>query len=192
MARVVLIADSNTGELIDVAGNAREGGRYKKLAGRMLSPAGTQLDYGANGGDSLTISKGGYKGSAINLLANEVNVDGNLKVGGKTVSEMAAASAKSILDDGIVGTPRQVSVQSAAVVDPSTGESRSVLKISLDPYVVSKLNAVDTAIGSLSGVATKSGVADIASGLSVHPYDKIDDIRKTLGDLLTKIKAFAN
>ena len=190
MARVVIIADSETGELIDVAGNAREGGRYRKLAGRMLSPDGTQLDYGANGGDSITVSKSGGRGTAINLLADTVNVPGTLKVGGKTVSEIADVSAGAALGD-VVGTPGQIAVQAVTITDPSTGNVRPGVRISLDAVILNKLSAVETAIGSLSGVVTRQNIADVVEGLSVEPSDTLDDIKGTLRVLLERLHELA-
>ena len=95
MAKVLLILDSDTGELVDVAGNARESsGRYGKFARRMLSTSeNPRLDYGANGGSSLEISNGGSAGEAITLLARTVNVSGELRIRGSTVEEIAAMAA---------------------------------------------------------------------------------------------------
>ena len=87
MARCVLIVDSETGKLVDVAGNVREGGRYRKFIGRMLSSdRNPMLDYGANGGSKLEISDGGYAGDEIDLKARLVNISGDLRVGGVTLA----------------------------------------------------------------------------------------------------------
>lgn len=190
MARVVLIVDSETGRLIDVAGNAREGGRYKKLAKRMLSPDGSQLDYGAAGGDSLTISKGGGRGRAINLLADEVNVPGSLVVGGKTIAEIAAGGATTVLDD-ITGTEGQVDVSTTYVTDQSTGETRKVVVISLDALILAKLQAVEDALEDLSGFVSKSDMAAVVENLSVGDSDSPEVVRGTLQTLLERLHELA-
>lgn len=182
MARVVLVVDSGTGRLIDVAGNVREGGRYRRFAKRMLSiDENPTLDYGANGGDTLTVSKGGGKGAKIVLDADEVEVTGDITVGGKTVSEIAAES--SIAKSALAGKDGEVSV--SEVTDEETGERRTV--ISLDPSVMTKLAIVDAAVGGASGVATKEDVASIADSLAVGESDGLEEVKKTLGTLISRM-----
>lgn len=87
MARCVLIVDSETGKLIDAAGNVREGGRYRKFVSRMLSSdKNPVLDYGANGGDKLEISNGGYPGAEVNIKARVLTISGDLRVNGNTIA----------------------------------------------------------------------------------------------------------
>ena len=190
MARVVMIVDSDTGELIDVAGNVREGGRYKKLAKRMLSPDGSGLDYGFAGGNTLTISKGGGRGSAINLLADTVNVPGELKVGGKTIAEIAAGGATTVLDD-ITGTEGQVDVSTTYVTDQSTGETRKVVVISLDALILAKLQMVEEALEDLSGFVSKSDIAAVVENLSVGDSDSPEVVRGTLRTLVERLHELA-
>ena len=187
MARVVLVVDSATGALIDVAGNVREGGRYKKFVKRMLSlDKNPVLDYGGNGGDTLTISKGGGKGAAINLKANVVNIDGDLKVGGKTIAEIAAEGAGSSLD-ALRGTRGEVSVDEVYVTDSSSGETRKLIQISLDQSVLGKLEMIDAALGGITKLATKADVASLAADLTVQPGDGLEEVKGTLRVLLERI-----
>lgn len=87
MARVVVIVNSDTGTLVDVAGNSREGGRYGKFSQRMLTPDGKNLDYGADGNDTLVISRGGRQGKEIRLLADKVVIPKDLEVNGKSLGD---------------------------------------------------------------------------------------------------------
>lgn len=98
MARVVVMVDSATGKLIDANGTVREGARYRKFAGRILSlglPT-AELDYGANGATKLDVTCGGGTGDEINLKAKRVNIssssrDAVLSIDGKTLDEIIAA-----------------------------------------------------------------------------------------------------
>ena len=188
MARVVLVVDSATGALIDVAGNVREGGRYKKFVKRLLSTdKNPVLDYGGNGGDTLTISKGGGKGAAINLKANLVNVDGELKVGGKTIAEIAASGSADLLNS-LRGTKGEVAVDEVYVTDSSSGEERRYIQISLDQSVVGKLEMIDAALGGIMSLVKKSDVAALAADLSVQDGDTLEDVKGTLRVLLDRIR----
>lgn len=192
MARVVLVVDSATGALIDVAGNVREGGRYRKFVKRLLSTdKNPVLDYGGNGGDTLTISKGGGKGAAINLKANTVNVDGELKVGGKTIAEIAADGAGDVLDT-LRGTKGQVSIEEVYVTDSSSGEEKKYIQISLDQEVLGKLEMIDAALGGITSLVKKSEVAALAQDLTVQDGDGIAEVKGTLRVLLERIKALAS
>lgn len=191
MARVVLIVDSATGALIDVAGNVREGGRYRKFVKRLLSTdKNPVLDYGGNGGDTLTISKGGGKGKAINLKANLVNVDGELKVGGKTIAEIAASGESDVLNI-LRGTKGEVDVAEVYVTDSSSGEEKKYIQISLDQSVLGKLEMIDSALGGITSLIKKSDVAALARDLTVQDSDTIEEVKGTLRVLLERISALA-
>ena len=191
MARVVLIVDSATGALIDVAGNVREGGRYRKFVKRLLSTdKNPVLDYGGNGGDTLTISKGGGKGTAINLKANLVNVDGELKVGGKTIAEIAASGASDVLNI-LRGTQGEVDVEEVYVTDSSSGEEKKYIQISLDQSVLGKLEMIDSALGGITSLVKKSDVAALARDLTVQDSDTIEEVKGTLRVLLERMSARA-
>jgi len=104
MARCVLIVDSATGKVIDVAGNVREGGRYRKFVGRMMSAdANPVLDYGVNGGNKLEISRGGYAGEEVKIKAATVKVSGDmevagdLKVAGVSISDIAGCDLSALV-----------------------------------------------------------------------------------------------
>lgn len=188
MARVVLVVDSATGALIDVAGNVREGGRYKKFVKRILSTdKNPVLDYGGNGGDTLTVSKGGGRGKAINLKADTVNVDGELKVGGKTISEIAASGASDVLNI-LRGTQGEVDVTEVYVTDSSSGEEKKYIQISLDQSVLGKLEMIDAALGGIMSLVKKSDVAALAADLSVQDGDTLEDVKGTLRVLLDRIR----
>lgn len=191
MARVVLVVDSATGALIDVAGNVREGGRYKKFVKRILSTdKNPVLDYGGNGGDTLTISKGGGRGKAINLKADIVNVDGELKVGGKTIAEISGSGSADVLDS-LRGTKGEVSVDEVYVNDSSSGEERRYIQISLDQSVLGKLEMIDAALGGITSLAKKDDVARLAKDLTVEDGDTIEEVKGTLRVLLDRINGLS-
>ena len=171
--RIVLIIDSATGAMVDVAGNSRETGRYSKFSRRMLSlHTNPQLDYGVNGGDTLIISKNGLPGKLINLIADKVNVSGELLVGGKTIEEIIAGGGTISILDSVVGTEEQIDVDT--VVDETSG--KQVRQISLDPVITTKMEqvfslvdrfeeefeSVNSEIGLLQGRASalESGLTD--------------------------------
>lgn len=187
MARVVLIVDSETGALIDVAGNSREGGRFKRFVKRMLSlDKNPVLDYGANGGDTLTISKGGGRGAVINLKADVVNIDGELRVRGATTEGSSDGGSSDILDS-LEGTEGQISVDETYVEDEESGEMRKVIKISLDQSVVGKLDMINAALGGVSNLVKRSEVAGLAADLSVQEEDGIEELKGTVRVLLDRI-----
>ena len=137
--RIVLIVDPATGAMVDVAGNSRESGRYSKFSRRMLSlHENPQLDYGVNGGDTLTIAKNGNSGKAINLIADLVNISGGLTIGGRTIEEIVAGGGTQSILERIIGTDGEISVETS--VDEETGTL--VRKISFDQSITSKLEQV--------------------------------------------------
>lgn len=150
MSRVVLIADEDTGRLVDIFGSSRESGRYARFAKRMLSPGRNPvLDYGADGGDRLEISASGANGAEVNILADVVNIPGELKVAGRTVEEMASDGVEYVLDR-IEGTPGQIVV--SITTDGSSGDA--FVHLSLDQAIVSRLSLQQskiTAVGLLKG-----------------------------------------
>lgn len=150
MSRVVLIADEDTGRLVDIFGSSRESGRYARFAKRMLSPGRNPvLDYGADGGDSLEISASGANGAKVDILADVVNIPGELKVAGRTVEEMASDGVEYVLNR-IEGTPGQIDV--SITTNGSSGDA--FVHLSLDQAVVSRLSLQQskiTAVGILKG-----------------------------------------
>lgn len=150
MSRVVLIADEDTGRLVDIFGSSRESGRYARFAKRMLSPGRNPvLDYGAGGGDKLEISASGANGAEVDILADVVNIPGELKVAGRTVEEMASDGVEYVLDR-IEGTPGQIDV--SITTDDSSGDA--FVHLSLDQAVMSRLSLQQskiTAVGILKG-----------------------------------------
>jgi hypothetical protein len=145
------------------------------------------LDFGGNGGDTLTISKGGGRGAAINLKANAVNVDGELYVGGKTIAEIAASGSDGLLSV-LRGTKGEVYVDEVYVSDSSSGEERRYIQISLDPSVVGKLEMIDAALGGITSLVKKSDVAALVEDLSVRDGDTLEDVKGTLRVLLDRIR----
>ena len=151
MSRVVTIIDPDTGKLVDATGRDRETGRYAKFAKRMLSTAQNPvLDYGGNGGDTLFISKNGAAGKAVNIMADTVNVLGELKVDGQTVQEMAEVGVESVLGR-VVGTPGQIQV----VSDSESSSGDTVARVSLDPNFAEDVRelgeAVDNCVEKVPG-----------------------------------------
>lgn len=182
MARVVLIVDSATGALIDVAGNVREGGRYKKFVKRILSTdRNPKLDFGGNGGDSLEVSKNGAQGEEIKLHAKKVKVTGDLEVGGKALEDVVLEDAEPLLNR-IQGVHDQVSVDES--VD---AHGNKIMLVGLDATVLSKLEQIDAALDSPS----REEVAGVASGLNVQAEDGLQEVKNVLSALLDNIKALA-
>lgn len=187
MARCILIIDSATGELIDAAGNGREGGRYKKFVRRLLSrDTNPVLDYGGNGGDTLIVAKSGGKGKAIYLKAATVYVSDDLKIGDRTVAEIAAAQAKGILND-LVGTSGEITVKPTRIVDPETHQARDVIQISLADAVVGRLEMIDAALGKVSRFVTKEDLARVIADLKVEDTDTLEEVKGTLRVLLQRL-----
>lgn len=178
MSRVVLIVESNTGELVDVAGNSREGGRYAKFVDRILSSDRKNLNYDG----SLEISNGGYDGTEINLRAQTVNVTGDLKVGGKSVPDLVEEQA-DIIADRITGKDGEVSVEKIAV------DGKEYIRISLDPAVIEKLDGIYEAIGQLSGLVTKTDLASVINGISFGSGDTLDTV---IGKLRAMVERISN
>lgn len=188
MSRVVLIVDSESGALIDVAGNVREGGRYEAFAKRLLSlDKNPTLDYGANGGDELTISKGGYPGAAINLKADEVRVSGRLLVGGRDIS--SAATVKDALQQ-IKGAPGQIVTQISD--NPQTGKQELI--VAIDGNLYGNIQAMSSAIASMvrAGYVSKPELADVIYGISVEESDTLEDLKLKLGILLNRLSALVD
>lgn len=187
MARCVLIIDSVTGELIDAAGNGREGGRYKKFVQRLLSrDTNPVLDYGGNGGDALTIAKNGGKGKAIHLKADTVYVSDDLKIGDRTVAEIAADQLRGALDD-IRGTDGQITVKPIQLIDPITKQERTGIQILLADAVIGRLEMIDAALGKVSKFVTKEDLARVIADLKVEDTDTIEEVKGTLRVLLQRL-----
>lgn len=185
MARIVLVIDSSTGELIDVAGNYKEGGRYKKFAKRILSSdKNPVLDYGGNGGSSLTISKNGGNGAEINLLADKVNVAGDLSINGKDISSLLT---KEDALDNIKGSEGQISVSKSYTADEN-GEQVKYITLSLDEHVLGKLEIVDNLAGDAKTLVKKQDLYDLVSGLSVDEDATLEDVKGTLRVLINGLK----
>ena len=185
MSRCILVIDSESGELVDAAGNVREGARYLKFAKRLLSTAENPvLDYGANGGDTLTVSMDGGIGAAINLNARVVNVPGDIKINGESIRELISSEASDAVDN-ISGADGEISVEK----DPETGNT----VISLSPAVTEKLDQIDVAVGNLASnqFVSRKEIANAIEGLSVEDDDDLEQVRGTLRVLLEKLGEIA-
>lgn len=190
--KVVLIADSEKGTLIDVAGNGRENGRYYKFAKRMLSTdTNPVLDFGSNSGDSLTVECNGGVGKEITLRAQTVSVTGDLKVGNKaiSISELAAGQANALAN--LRGTDGEINV-TKGVETAEDGTVTDVYKLSLNSDVAGNLEIMEGLLGGSAGYVKKSDLADALSGLSVQDSDTLDDVKYTLSDLLAKLGELAD
>lgn len=185
MARCILVVDSETGALIDVAGNVREGARYKKFVGRMLSLAKNPvLDYGTNGGNELEISRAGRNGSVIRLKADKVIISGDLQVNGSSGGTGGEISTGDLAEK-IVGTDGEIVISE---VTDSEDEENTVLKVSLSDSVKSTLRAAEEMTEDADQFVTKDDLASAIQDLSVSGDDTLDDVKETLGILLTRLQ----
>ena len=184
MSRVVLIVDSDSGKMIDVAGNPREGGRYMAFAKRMLSPGkNPSLDYGAGGGDTLTVWQNGGYGKEIRLLADKVVVPKDLYVKNRPIEEIVRIGLESFLDS-ITGTDDEISVSKET--DQETGST--VARISLAPSIASKIETASSAVdGIQSEYVSKRDLANAISGISVSSSAPPEDVRFALSMLLERL-----
>lgn len=187
MAYVIAIIDSESGKLVDVAGNTREGARYAKFAKRMLSIGVNPvvLDYGANGGDSLEISKGGYEGEEINLKAKAVNISGDtLKVGGKTLEEIIGSSGGSSSGDIAEGTGISVSQEP----DPDNPEkTRTVISISQD--LAASIASIEQSMEEINpdSYVTKEALAGVVYGVEFNDGDTLESMKAKLNAIVGRI-----
>lgn len=187
MARCVVIVDSETGKLIDVAGNARETGRYRKFSRRMLSSdTNPRLDYGVNGGDSLEVSQGGYAGKEIKLLADKVSVSGELEVDGVSINQIAEEQIEPVLDRISAG-------DGVAVTSDDEAEGGARLVISLSQDVLDTLSAVSGAMGNidLSGFVSKTAIANAVSEINFGPSLDLAQTKAMLNQLLANLTSLA-
>lgn len=190
MALVALLIDSSTGALVDVVGNNRENARYAKFAKRMLSlDKNPTLNYGANGGNVLTISQNGgsSSGSAIRLIAETISVLGTLKdKNGKTIDQVVSAQVATALD-ALKGKSGEIKVSSTT--DASTG--KTTVTVSLDPSIMTKINAaIDSATGQASKFSeyiSKSELLDALDGITFEDEDDLDVVKAKLGLLVTRL-----
>lgn len=192
MSKVVVVIDSNTGAVIDVAGNKRETGRYAKFVKRMLSlDKDPTLNFGFNGGDTLTISKNGGNGKAVNIKADVLNVSGEIKSNGQTMDKIAAGQIQSVLGM-IYGTDGEIDV--TTLVDVDTGNQ--YIQISLNPSVVNQLAALEKDMqeqaDGTSKFVTKEDLASVVDGITIEEDDGVDELKEKLSMLLSNIAALAS
>lgn len=192
MSKVVVVIDSNTGAVIDVAGNKRETGRYAKFVKRMLSlDKDPTLNFGFNGGDTLTISKNGGNGKAVNIKADELNVSGEIKSNGQTLDKIAAGQIQSVLGM-IYGTDGEIDV--TTLVDADTGNQ--YIQISLNASVVNQLTALEKDMqeqaDGTSKFVTKEDLASVVDGITIDEEDGVDELKEKLSTLLSNIAALAS
>lgn len=203
MSRVVVVIDSNTGAVIDVAGNKRETGRYAKFVKRMLSlDKNPTLNFGGNGGDTLTISKNGNEGETVNILAKVLNVSGVVKAKGQTLEEIAAGQIRSVLDM-VYGTDGEVDV-----TEQTDKDGKPFLQISLNASVVNRLAALERDMeaqeasaanyatkvdlaAAVESMVTKADLAAAVEGITIEEEDGIDEIKEKFATLLGNLAALA-
>lgn len=186
MSRVVVVIDSNTGAVIDVAGNKRETGRYAKFIKRMLSlDKNPNLNFGGNGGDTLTISKNGNEGALVNILTKVLNVSGTVKSNGKTLEEIAVGQIRSVLDM-VYGTDGEIDV--TEITDDS---GNPLLQISLNASVINRLadleRDISTQIDGSSQYVTKEALATAIEGIAISEEDGIDEVKEKFSQLLENL-----
>lgn len=192
MSRVVVVIDSNTGAVIDVAGNKRETGRYAKFIKRMLSlDKNPTLNYGFNGGDTLTISKNGNEGAAVNIKAKVLNVSGQIKSNGQTLEQIASDQIQSVLDK-VYGTDGEIDV--TTLIDAESGEP--YIQISLNASVVNQLAAferdLDEQAAGAGKFVTKESLAEAISGITIEEEDGIDELKEKFSTLLENLATLAS
>jgi hypothetical protein len=188
MSRVVVVIDSNTGAVIDVAGNKRETGRYAKFVKRMLSlDKNPTLNFGANGGDTLTISKNGNEGAAVNIQAKVLNVSGVVKANGQTLEQIAVGQIRSVLNM-VYGTDGEIDVSEQT---DETGQP--FLQISLNASIINRLTALerdmDTSGGGTDKYVTKAALATAIEGITIEEEDGIDEVKEKFATLLSNLSA---
>lgn len=188
MARVVVVIDSETGAVVDVAGNKRETGRYAKFVKRMLSmDKNPSLNYGFNGGDTLTISQNGGEGAAVNIKAKVLNVSGQVKSGGQTLGQIALEQVQTVLGR-IDGTEGEVDV--ATLTDDSGNQ---YLQISLSASVLNQLAAIerdmDEQAEGVSKFVTKEALAAAIDGITIEEEDGVEEVKTKFATLLANIAA---
>ena len=189
MARVVIIVDSNTGALIDVAGHRREDGRYMKFSGRMLSiDRNPILDYGNNGGDTLEISKKGSAGKAVIVKADVLDVTGDIKSKGKTVAEMVADRISDVTSV-LRGKPGEIVISEE--LDEDTGQT--YFEISLNDAVSSEIAALAEQLDVIRDkCVSKRALSEALEDIEIHDEDTLEDVKTQFSALLSRLRAISS
>ena len=144
MHRIVLVIDSETGKLVNMAGVPSEQGRYRKFVKRILSTdLNPHLDYGGNGGRSLSIDCNGDNGDRITLAADDVRVTGDLHIGDKSVMEEI---------DGIAEELGELYVSKAALAEAVDG-----IEITEEDTLETLKEKMGTLISNLSDISGGGG-----------------------------------
>ncbi len=191
MSRVVLIADSETGKLVDVAGNNREGGRYAKFAKRMLSSdTNPVLDYGLNGGDTLNVSRNGGRGEKIRLDARTVEITGDVTIGGKSIQEIAAGMDVDAVIGRIKGKAGEVLVTKTPDPEDST---KQIIVISLDSQIPGSIMSLSQQVGNLisANYVRKSEIASVVDGISFSGLEDLDEVKQMLRIFINRLATIA-
>ena len=192
MARVVIIVDSSTGALIDVAGHRREDGRYAKFAGRMLSiDKNPILDYGNNGGDTLEISQNGSAGKAVIVKSDVFEVTGDIKSNGKTIAEMVADRISDVTSV-LRGRPGEIVISEE--IDEET--EQTYMEISLDEGVSSTIENLIEQLGAIEEMSkkyvSKQSLSEALEGIEIHDGDTLEDVKAQFSALLSRLRAISS
>lgn len=196
MSRVVVVIDSNTGAVIDVAGNKRETGRYAKFIKRMLSlDKNPTLDFGGNGGNTLTIARNGgvVAGTTINLVAETVKVSGTIKdKDGRTMEQIVSDQLKYVLDR-IVGTTGEIDVYDASNDSSSDDSSLPKIQIALSESIVSRIKNLEDQAGGEDETSyiTKDALLEALDGISVEEDDDFETVKQQFAALLGRLQELA-
>lgn len=197
MSRVVVVIDSNTGAVIDVAGNKRETGRYAKFIKRMLSlDKNPTLDFGGNGGNTLTIARNGgvVAGTTINLVAEIVKVSGTIKdKDGRTMEQIASDQFKNIFDR-IAGTTGEIDVYDASDGSSSDDDSLPKIQISLSESILDRIKSLEDRISSEeeeNDYITKDALLDALDGISVEEDDDFETVKQQFAALIRRLQELA-
>ena len=192
MARVVIIVDSSTGALTDVAGHRREDGRYAKFAGRMLSiDKNPILDYGNNGGDTLEISQNGSAGKAVIVKSDVFEVTGDIKSNGKTIAEMVADRISDVTSV-LRGRPGEIVISEE--IDEET--EQTYMEISLDEGVSSTIENLIEQLGAIEEMSkkyvSKQSLSEALEGIEIHDGDNLEDVKAQFSALLSRLRAISS
>lgn len=199
MSRVVVVIDSNTGAVIDVAGNKRETGRYAKFVKRMLSlDKNPTLDFGGNGGNTLTIARNGgvVAGTTINLVAETVKVSGTIKdKDGRTMEQIASDQLKYVLDR-ILGTTGEIDVYDVpndSSSDSSDDSSSPKIQIALSESIVNRIKNLEERAGGEAETSyiTKDALLEALDGISVEEDDDFETVKQQFAALLGRLQELA-
>lgn len=143
MATVLTVNDA--GRLTNTSGTASEShARVSKFARRILGD-GT-LDYGWNGGKTLTVSAGGDRGDRITLNAKNVVIPQDIEINGTKLQDIID-SCTDLSIQGIVGVDHEI--VTTLTRNTSPGQPRLTCRIGISPEVIDRITGLEQAMADL-------------------------------------------